>query len=93
MAIICTRNDKVTAALEWLKINNPLYMNIERNSKWVEQAATDNRTLWNARTAQHENADDTTPQLIQKTVHMGIYLTAVVLSGNSHSTFKYVFFN
>ena len=35
---------------------------ISANSEWVEQAATDNRTLWNALTAHHEDADDITPQ-------------------------------
>ena len=56
------RPDKVVAALEWLKTNNPLYKDISVNSEWVEQAATDNRTLWNALTAHHEDADDITPQ-------------------------------
>ena len=32
------------------------------NSEWVEQAATDNKTLWNALTAHHEDNDDGTPQ-------------------------------
>ena len=52
------RPDKVIAALDWLKTNNPLYNNIEVNSEWVQQAVTDNRTLWNALTAHHEDADD-----------------------------------
>ena len=56
------RPNKVIAALEWLKTNNPLYKDIAVNSEWVEQAATDNRTLCNALTAHHEDADDTTPQ-------------------------------
>ena len=56
------RPDKVIAALEWLKMSNPLYKDIAVNSEWVEQAATDNRTLCNALTAHHEDADDITPQ-------------------------------
>ena len=63
------RPDKGIAALQWLKMNSPLYKDIEVNSEWVEQAATDNRTLWYALTAHHEDADDTTPQGVPEDGH------------------------
>ncbi len=53
------RPDKVMAALEYLKTHNPLYKDIEVNNEWVEQAVIDNKTLWNALTAQLEDDDDT----------------------------------
>ena len=39
---------KVIAALEWLKSNNPLYIDIGINRQWVEDAAGDNSELWEA---------------------------------------------
>ena len=40
--------DKVMAALEWLKVNNPLYNDINININWEDDAAQDDSELWEA---------------------------------------------
>ena len=42
------RPDKVMAALEWLKVNNPLYNDININRNWEDDAAQDDSELWEA---------------------------------------------
>jgi len=46
------RPDKVLTALEWLQLHNPLYKDIAVNTNWVEQAVSDDETLWKALTQQ-----------------------------------------
>ena len=47
------RPAKVLAALQWLKLNNPLYKDVEINSNWVSNASKDNAELWEALSAEH----------------------------------------
>ena len=47
------RPAKVLAALQWLKLNNLLYKNVEINSDWVSNAAEDDTKLWEALSAEH----------------------------------------
>ena len=42
------RPAKVLAALQWLKLNNPLYKDVDINSDWVSNAAEDDAELWEA---------------------------------------------
>ena len=42
------RPGKVMAALEWLKMYNPLYKEIDINSNWEDDAAQDDSELWEA---------------------------------------------
>ena len=46
------RPAKVLAALQLLKLNNPLYKDIEINSDWLSDAAQDNAELWEALSAE-----------------------------------------
>ena len=48
------RPAKVLAALEWLKENNPLYLDITINSDWQADAAEDDADLWEAFSSQHK---------------------------------------
>ena len=43
---------KVLAALEWLRVNNPLYRDVQINSDWLNDAAQDDADLWEALSAQ-----------------------------------------
>ena len=47
------RPAKVLAALQWLKLNNPLYKDIEINSDWVSDAAENDSELWEALSLEH----------------------------------------
>ena len=47
------RPAKVMAALEWLKVNNPLYQSLQVNSDWQHDAAQDDTELWDALSSQH----------------------------------------
>ncbi len=49
------RPAKVIAALEWLKINNPLYRTMQVNSDWQQDAAQDDAELWDALSSQHSH--------------------------------------
>ena len=44
---------KVLAALQWLKLNNPLYKDVQINSDWVSNAAEDDAELWEALSTEH----------------------------------------
>ena len=43
---------KVLAALQWLKLNNPLYKDIEINDDWTSIAGQDDADLWEAVSAE-----------------------------------------
>ena len=47
------RPAKVLAALQWLKLNNSLYKDVQINSDWVSDAAKDDTELWEALSAEH----------------------------------------
>ena len=47
------RPAKVLAALQWLKLNNSLYKDVEINSDWVSDSAKDDTELWEALSAEH----------------------------------------
>ena len=40
--------EKMQAGLMWLRANNHLYKDIEVNTSWMEDAATDSSDLWSA---------------------------------------------
>ena len=42
------RPAKVLAALQWLKLNNPLYKDVEINDDWTGNARQDDADLWEA---------------------------------------------
>ena len=46
------RPAKVLAALQWLKLNNPLYKDIEINNDWTSNAEQDDADLWEAVSAE-----------------------------------------
>ena len=46
------RPAKVLAALQWLKLNNPLYKDIEINDDWTSNAGQDDADLWEAVSAE-----------------------------------------
>ena len=46
------RPDKVLAALEWLKNNNPFYKDVNIDQQWVGNAALDDSELWEAISSQ-----------------------------------------
>ena len=46
------RPAKVLAALQWLKLNNPLYKDIEINDDWTGNAGKDDADLWEAISAE-----------------------------------------
>ena len=46
------RPAKVLAALQWLKLNNPLYKDIEINDDWTGNARQDDADLWEAISAE-----------------------------------------
>ena len=46
------RPAKVLAALQWLKLNNPLYKDIEINDDWTGNARQDDADLWEAVSAE-----------------------------------------
>ena len=54
------RPAKVLAALQWLKVNNPLYSDVEINSDWLSDAARDDSELWEAQLTNGEHHIDTT---------------------------------
>ena len=43
-----TLHAKVLAALQWLKLNNPLYKDVQINSDWVSDTAEVDTELWEA---------------------------------------------
>ena len=47
------RPAKVLAALQWLKLKNPLYRDIEMNNDWLSDATEDDAELWQALSAEH----------------------------------------
>ena len=47
------RPAKVLVALQWLKLNNPLYRDIVINNDWLSDAAEDDAELWEALSAEH----------------------------------------
>ena len=47
------RPAKVLASLQWLKLNNPLYRDIEMNNNWLSNAMEDDAELWQALSAEH----------------------------------------
>ena len=47
------RPTKVLVALQLLKLNNPLYKDVEINSDWVSNAAEDDTELWEVLSAEH----------------------------------------
>ena len=55
------RPAKVLEALQWLKLNNPLYKDVEINSNWVSNAAEDNAELWEALSAEHCSPPPSSP--------------------------------
>ena len=46
------RPAKVLVALQWLKLNNPLYKDIEINDDWTSNAEQDDADLWEAVSAE-----------------------------------------
>ena len=46
------RPAKVLTALQWLKLNNPLYKDIDINDNWLSDAALDDAELWEALSAE-----------------------------------------
>ena len=46
------RPAKVLAALQWLKLNNPLYKDIKINDDWTGNARQDDADLWEAVSAE-----------------------------------------
>ena len=44
---------KELAALQWLKLNNPLYSDMEMNNDWLSNAVDDDAELWEALSAEH----------------------------------------
>ena len=44
---------KVLAALEWLRVMNPLYKDVQINGDWLDDAARDDAELWEALSVQH----------------------------------------
>ena len=47
------RPAKLLATLQWLKLNNPLYKDVDINSDWVSNAAEDDAELWEALSVEH----------------------------------------
>ena len=47
------RPAKVLTALQWLKLNNSLYKDVEINSDWLSDATDDDAELWEALSAEH----------------------------------------
>jgi hypothetical protein len=47
------RPAKVLAALQWLKLNNPLYTDVQINSNWLSDVAEDDAELWEVLSAEH----------------------------------------
>lgn len=47
------RPTKVLAALEWLKVNNPLYQNVQINVNWEQHVCQDDTDLWEALTSEY----------------------------------------
>ena len=72
---------KVLAALQWLKLNNSLYKDIEINSDWVSDSAKDDTELWEALSAEHcppppssPTTTITTPSQSMNGKHMHVYV-------------------
>ena len=61
------RPAKVLAALQWLKLNNPLYKDVEINTDWVSNAAEDDAELWEALSAEHCPPPPLSPTTIMTT--------------------------
>ena len=49
--------EKLTNALRWLKINNPLYADIEVNDDWLEQALASDEDLFSGLIEQPKTCD------------------------------------
>ena len=67
---------KVLAALQWLKMNNPLYKDVEINSDCLSNAAQDDPDLWEALIAQqHPPLPSTSirPQLMDRNISIHIF--------------------
>ena len=47
------RPANVLVALQWLKLNNPLYKDVEINSDWISDAVEDDAELWEALSTEH----------------------------------------
>ena len=82
------RPAKVLAALQWLKLNNSLYKDIEINSDWVSDAAKDDTELWEALSAEHCPPPPSSPTTIIITpsqsmngeyMHMYVYVYKYIM--------------
>ena len=86
------RPAKVLAALQWLKLNNSLYKDVEINSDWVSDAAKDDTELWEALSAEHCPPPPSSPitaitlttsqSMNGEHTHMYVYIYKYVLAGN-----------
>ena len=47
------RPAKIIAALQWLKLNNPLYRDVQIHNDWLCDAAEDDAEIWEALSAEH----------------------------------------
>ena len=62
------RPAKVLAALQWLKLNNPLYKDIEINDDWTGNARQDDADLWEAVSAEQCPPPPPPPSTISQAV-------------------------
>ena len=58
------RPAKVLAALQWLKLYNPLYKDIEINDDWTSNAGQDDPDLWEAVSSEQCPPPSTTSQVV-----------------------------
>ena len=58
----------IIAALQWLKLNNPLYKDVEINSDWLSDAAEDDTELCEALSAEHCSPQPSLPT-VTITIH------------------------
>ena len=93
------RPAKELAALQWLKLNNPLYKDVEINSDWVSDAAEDDTELWEALSAKHCPPPPSLPTTIITSsqcmngehLHMLVVKICLLFPGNQSKNIIYSF--
>ena len=85
------RPAKVLEALQWLKLNNPLYKDVEINSDWVSDAAEDDSELWEALSVEHYPSPPSSPTTTITTSFQSMNgrYTCIVLHNNTNAYLVY----